>query len=890
MDVGDSCVTPRESTESVHNVAKQSDLIVGKYTGSNTKKAGTDMNRSLFTVLLFALVAVALGASAAQAQSERDTDTLMVVDTEIPVGDTNAVFIYLVNATPIGGYTLRLEYDHSVIQVVTVSPDNDSTIAPIQLERNAGEGTFEQFYGGHPEDSIVTIVALPGFAEAYALPAGRGNAVQFEFYAQPDVTAGTTTEIRFVDADFDTNAFNWFVEEDASSQYRPTRVTGTITIGGESSNNDPTIDALASPIETFPGNAVNFTVTARDVDTGDQVTLTAFDLPAAALFTPSNPVTGASPVQGTFSWNPTSDDVGSHTVRFQANDDNNGFSSIVSVVIDVSSGGPPVISPITSPISTTEGSLVEFSVTATDPDAEIQGVTLTASNLPSGATFLPSNPISGQESVTGTFRWSPDFGQAGTYVVQFQAEDEFGNQSSITNVTIVVEEVELDELFTTSVEGQSPQGGVPGATGVNIPVNFVTTVETYGVQFDFLYNPSVFTVTDVVPTSRLEGFTIYEDIGENPGRIKVVAFDLAGNPISTEGSIIFEIIGDIHADAPTGRYDISFEDAWESVNPDPNVPSKQLATSDGHVFVDILGDANLDSRIDVGDIVSVVGYILDTYSFTDRQFRAANIIEDPVVDVYDLVGIINLIFGNPVQPAPYDFGDDVFAEVEFNFEGAAPDQGRFKLVSNTPTDVAGIQAEIIYDPLQVKLVPPEPSALAAGLDITYNDNGNGRMRVVMTYDPSDPSSILPAGINELFGVQVQPGIAGVEGELPPVKLRNVKLCTPEASRIHVAGYTEVPKAFELLQNYPNPFNPTTTIEFAIAPRGDGNQMVDARLEVYNILGQRVITLLDEPLPAGRHTVQWDSRDKSGNSVASGIYFYRLTAGDYSQSKKMVLMK
>lgn len=91
--------------------------------------------------------------------------------------------------------------------------------------------------------------------------------------------------------------------------------------------------------------------------------------------------------------------------------------------------------------------------------------------------------------------------------------------------------------------------------------------------------------------------------------------------------------------------------------------------------------------------------------------------------------------------------------------------------------------------------------------------------------------------------------------------------------------------FQLNQNYPNPFNASTTITFT-APDGGG----DATLEVYNIRGQLVKTLVDRNVEAGQHEFTWDGTDTDGNSVASGIYLYRLKAGDYVQTKKMSLLK
>ncbi|MGH8014592.1 MAG: FG-GAP-like repeat-containing protein, partial [Candidatus Zixiibacteriota bacterium] len=90
---------------------------------------------------------------------------------------------------------------------------------------------------------------------------------------------------------------------------------------------------------------------------------------------------------------------------------------------------------------------------------------------------------------------------------------------------------------------------------------------------------------------------------------------------------------------------------------------------------------------------------------------------------------------------------------------------------------------------------------------------------------------------------------------------------------------ELPRSFELEQNFPNPFNPTTTISFSIPKKSR------VRLEVFNILGQRVRTLVDKELPAGRHTVSLD-----GEYLSSGIYFYRLVADETVLSRKMTLLK
>ena len=93
-----------------------------------------------------------------------------------------------------------------------------------------------------------------------------------------------------------------------------------------------------------------------------------------------------------------------------------------------------------------------------------------------------------------------------------------------------------------------------------------------------------------------------------------------------------------------------------------------------------------------------------------------------------------------------------------------------------------------------------------------------------------------------------------------------------------------PSEFSLSQNYPNPFNPSTNIEFGLS------KAAHVKLDIFNIVGQKVRTLVDEEMKAGKYVVDWDGKDEQGNSVSSGIYFYRMKAEDFSDMKKMLLVK
>jgi hypothetical protein len=118
----------------------------------------------------------------------------------------------------------------------------------------------------------------------------------------------------------------------------------------------------------------------------------------------------------------------------------------------------------------------------------------------------------------------------------------------------------------------------------------------------------------------------------------------------------------------------------------------------------------------------------------------------------------------------------------------------------------------------------------------------------------------------------------------PNDSRSGRLVVGNESFASSAASAVVPKDYELSQNFPNPFNPETSIRFGVPAPGH----VD--LVVINALGQRVRQVVNSDYGAGWYTAVWDGRNESGEQVASGVYFYRLTAGDYSSSRKMLLLK
>ena len=155
-----------------------------------------------------------------------------------------------------------------------------------------------------------------------------------------------------------------------------------------------------------------------------------------------------------------------------------------------------------------------------------------------------------------------------------------------------------------------------------------------------------------------------------------------------------------------------------------------------------------------------------------------------------------------------------------------------------------------------------------------------RMNVQPIHDFTFVDTSAQASGSYLYAVRTyvsgQPGFEGLPGDTVQVeRVTHVAPGRPEPT---------IPESFVLRQNYPNPFNPATTIVYGLPER------TAVKIEVFNLMGQRVRTLVDRTQPAGYHRVVWDGRLQRGEAAPSGLYLIRLTAGDVRQTVKALLLK
>ena len=168
---------------------------------------------------------------------------------------------------------------------------------------------------------------------------------------------------------------------------------------------------------------------------------------------------------------------------------------------------------------------------------------------------------------------------------------------------------------------------------------------------------------------------------------------------------------------------------------------------------------------------------------------------------------------------------------------------------------------------------------------TAGDGTEGDL-IHVTYELADGAS-LPDQVTFYLGLANLPGTS-MDPELLNVVCGYPDEDNPVAvstSAVGIDGNETIPDEFALNQNYPNPFNPSTQISFDV-PQGGEHIM----LNIYNILGQNVSTLVNGVMNPGTYTMEWNATDEVGNPVASGIYFYELRSSSFTARKKMLLIR
>jgi|GEM_PF-1028624 len=337
-------------------------------------------------------------------------------------------------------------------------------------------------------------------------------------------------------------------------------------------------------------------------------------------------------------------------------------------------------------------------------------------------------------------------------------------------------------------------------------------------------------------------------------------------------------------------------DCYWKVRAYDNWGAERWSTETWGFFTYICGDVNVDSVVNVGDIIYLLAYLYENGPAPAPPYRSGDVNCDGRINVGDIIFLVSYLYkGGPAPHCEDCKNGETFCSFRSASERASLGRVGFgnlpslsggivelPITCEFSTEIAAVDLEISYDYEKIEVLSADVADMAEGLQIYYC--------------PKD--QLLKIGIVDIYGEHsIQPG----EGTLMALRVKGTDLSSLEISNVilvdehgnmfepNVTEKLETspssrPAEFSLAQNYPNPFNPETQISYALPEK------CQVKLSVYNVRGQRVRVLVDEFQAAGHQTVLWDGKNEDGQAVASGIYFYRLEAEAFSDTKSMVLLK
>jgi hypothetical protein len=853
--------------------------------------------RSTLSLLLISFMLVfALSVSAQQVTFESKTvarcesqvlnvtvdnaSELGAVEVVFVIAGTGGSFFDAVNVNWDPGFTVLTNHIVDLSGVDNVSPD---TVRIAAMLINAGDACLPV---GQTVIAQVSFTTNDNCAGTIELAGGTVSCPSFDISTQFANCGGTAVIPAVVNA-------------------------GTVTV----QNQNPTIAAIADDTigwgTTHVSNAVG----------GD------FDLPNGCEALSYSVVSGpagltVNAISGTINWATTGADIGSHSVEIQV-EDACGATASTTYSICVSNEAPVIACPADTLIAL--GSVLTTTVSASDADGGPSPLLYT---LLDNAGFVDAT----LNAATGEFTWPTLFDESykGAHTFTFVVTDGGNidpgcadNNADTCDFTVTV----VNFLITIEKTHQSIQG-----QGQAVEVNMQNSgFENYpmgGFDFLFAYDASALTFQSATPGQFLtdcgwEYFTYRYGSNGNcgtgcpSGEIRVNAIAETNNgsnhptcftnsgSISNQLTVLnFLVTNDRTFEcmyAPVQFYwydcgdntisDVSgeqlfinnhiynFEDTLlinysvDLANPTVPFPSYSGATLDCDIslldgkpdplrFIDFVnggvdivcadsidarGDLNLNEIAnEIADAVLYSNYFIYGPSvFTvnlDGQIAASDVNADGLtLSVADLVYLIRILVGDALPYPKEVVNDPAYVNAQYQHNDAG--------IISVSKDVNIAAAHIIV------AGEVEPTLLANNMSMLSNFDGtNTRILVYSLENKNFTGDMVNVGNNEIVSLDM----ADFAGNQVVAKW--------------------IPSNYSVTQNYPNPFNPTTTVSFSLPAKADVTMII------YNVNGQKV-TEFSEAFEAGVHSFEWDA-----SASASGVYFYRLTAGDFSAVKKMVLLK
>lgn len=313
-------------------------------------------------------------------------------------------------------------------------------------------------------------------------------------------------------------------------------------------------------------------------------------------------------------------------------------------------------------------------------------------------------------------------------------------------------------------------------------------------------------------------------------------------------------------------------------------------------YTDSLSYVYPDNQIDAEDINRISTAFLSTPSDTEwdngsDNWKWADINEDDVVNATDLSMATANVGSNGAQPRYKTAGDFVATNatstVEFANVPSTLKMGEsytIQVIAHNAAEVRAYFVNMNYDTSIFSFAGIQKGDFIAADSYSFPVVGSGAVGLANSVYGDEVFSG-DGVLAEVTFTALQDGAFSADIiSFETVALVNAEFVQEDLVK-NTTGITEnTPVVFSLDQNFPNPFNPSTTIGFTLP------EASRVSIEIYDILGRRVRTLASGAYAAGKYSVIWDGRDANGHQASTGIYLYRIQAGNYSSTKRMTFMK
>ncbi|MBD3386905.1 T9SS type A sorting domain-containing protein [candidate division KSB1 bacterium] len=450
-----------------------------------------------------------------------------------------------------------------------------------------------------------------------------------------------------------------------------------------------------------------------------------------------------------------------------------------------------------------------------------------------------------------------------------------------------------DTLYVTH------SSGLPGSTNKEFMIKMSNADTVRGMSFVLTDLPESITVTDVQIQVKTNTFRVFRT-ATTEGGVKVVLIPQANKTgddrylLPGTAADLLRVICDVNADAPA-KTKATLRLANVAISNMENL-TETFNIKDGYFWLGAKGDVDTTFvGVDMFDVLRMIDIVLNRPpAATEYDIWSGDLNGDGVIDMVDIIEAIDLALQGTVMFSKMSvpiIDESVNSSARIDV-GVLPNnfigETRVPFVVRSTENLHGLMLSLNYNRKKIHLSKSQIENLAPEVKASFKYTENSLN--VMLYR-MDGKPVLSQGenffelsvrVNEKLDhdehIRVIQALAGGE------KVRKIQTIFGENQQQE----SYIPETFALEQNYPNPFNMSTVINYDVPPLEEKSTTV--RLAIYNTNGQLVKVLEDRQRSAGHYSVQWNGYDEQGRYVASGVYFYKLIAGDVVITKKLAVMK